>query len=324
MLSFKQAQELIEKELYNLNIISKPKELYAPIEYMLSIGGKRIRPALLLMTYDIYNDTYDHAINPALAIEIFHNFTLMHDDVMDQSDKRRGSSTVHKKWNINTAILSGDAMLIKSYTFFSGLRKKILRHVLEAFNEMATAVCEGQQYDLCYETANDVKEDDYINMIKLKTAALIGGSMRLGAMVAEAPKKDIKLLTKFGEYIGIAFQLQDDLLDTYGDGEIFGKTIGGDIVSNKKTYLLIKAFMLAKDEQLNELQSIFTSKSIEAEEKIKRVKSIYDSLNIKEHTLKKINFYYNNAFDLIENASFPSKKFKEIKKLTEMLMTREK
>jgi len=245
-----QLQNSINQYISNKTYGASPVELYEPINYIMSLGGKRLRPCLLLMACDMFGGDVEQALAPALAIEVFHNFTLMHDDIMDKAPLRRGKPTVHEKWNANTAILSGDVMMVESNKLIMQVKDNILRPVLDVFNDTAVGVCEGQQIDMNFETRQDVQIDEYINMIRLKTAVLVGGALKMGALVGGADDAEGTLLYNFGEQLGIAFQLQDDILDVYGDPKKFGKQVGGDIISNKKTYLLIKALELAKGDTL--------------------------------------------------------------------------
>ena len=244
-------QSIISEAVQKLDFPGYPAKLYEPISYILSLGGKRMRPALLLMACELFGGDVNKAISPALAIEVFHNFTLMHDDIMDNAPLRRGKTTVHERWNKNVAILSGDVMLIEGYKLMMQVEDRLLRPILDIFNTTAVGVCEGQQLDMEFETRDVVDINEYINMIRLKTAVVLGGALKIGALIGGAPAKDADLLSQFGVQLGVAFQLQDDILDVYGDPEKFGKQVGGDIISNKKTFLLIKALELAKGEQAN-------------------------------------------------------------------------
>src|ERR1700712_3291104 len=246
-------QAIISNEVKQLNFPEYPAALYEPIKYILSLGGKRMRPALLLMACDLFGGDLKKAISPALAIEVFHNFTLMHDDIMDNAPLRRGKITVHERWNPNVGILSGDVMLIEGYKLMMQVDDHLLRPILNIFNETAVGVCEGQQIDMEFETRNDVAIDEYITMIRLKTAVVLGGALKIGAIIGGAGVNDAALIHTFGEQLGIAFQLQDDILDVYGNPEKFGKQVAGDILANKKTFLLIKALELANESQRVEL-----------------------------------------------------------------------
>ena len=295
MHSIQDLQQIIEKAVKETNYPAEPKELYEPISYLMSLGGKRLRPALVLMATDLFNGDINEALSPALAVELFHNFTLMHDDIMDKAPLRRGRPTVHAKWNEAVAILSGDVMFVKAYQLMIKVKPQILSQVLEIFNQTATGVCEGQQIDMNFENREQVSIPEYIEMIRLKTAVLLGGALKIGALIGEASETDAQHLYNFGENLGIAFQLQDDILDVYGDPEKFGKQVGGDIISNKKTYLLIKALELAKDEDLKELNHWLTLKIFNSEEKVTAVRTIYDRIGIRELSDQTMQAYANKA-----------------------------
>jgi geranylgeranyl diphosphate synthase type II len=292
--------ELIEKEATKQKFGKNPDSLYEPIRYIMSIGGKRMRPLLTLLAYSLYKKDVKSITTYALAVEAFHNFTLMHDDIMDKAPLRRGKPTVHKKWDVNTAILSGDVMLVKVYDMFMTLPDAKLKKVLKAFNKCAAEVCEGQQLDMDFEKRDGVTEAEYINMIKLKTAVLLGFALELGAILANANEKQQKALRDFGVNIGIGFQLKDDLLDAYADPEKFGKQVGGDILANKKTYLLIKAFEKAKDQQKQTLAHWLSLKKFNKNEKVEAIKKVYDDLSIPALANKKINSYFNKGFKSLD------------------------
>lgn len=302
--------KLIEKEIKNQPFGDQPKSLYEPIRYIMSLGGKRLRPSLVLLGYSLYKSDVEKIIPYAVAVEAFHNFTLMHDDIMDKAPLRRGKKTVHEKWNTNTAILSGDVMLVKVYEMFMSLPDHQLKEVLQAFNRCAAEVCEGQQWDMEFESRKKVTEVEYIEMIRLKTAVLLGFSLELGAILAGAPAAERLALNRFGTQMGIGFQLKDDLLDVYGDQDKFGKQVGGDILANKKTFLLIKALMLAKGKQKTELNQWLAAKKFNASKKVKAVTEIYNKLKVRELTLQKIDGYFNQAFAELE--SIPANPQKEI------------
>lgn len=286
----------LESEIKNQSFSSQPKSLYEPIRYIMALGGKRMRPLLTILAYSLYKKDIKQILSYAAAVEAFHNFTLMHDDIMDNAPLRRGKPTVHKKWNVNTAILSGDVMLIKVYDLFLNLDKEILPTALSLFNKCATEVCEGQQWDMEFETKAKVTEAQYIEMIRLKTAVLLGFSLELGALLAQAPEKERIALREFGTLIGIGFQLKDDLLDVYGDKKKFGKQVGGDIVANKKTYLLIKAKEKARGLNKRKLEFWLAAKKFDQQKKIKEVTAIYDQLGIAALTEKKIEEYFSRGF----------------------------
>ena len=284
----KELSKIVEKELKDIFSKRVPKELYEPLSYFLELGGKRIRPTLVLAACNLYKEDLSEAIQAAIAIELFHNFTLIHDDVMDNADLRRGKTTVHTKYDLNTAILSGDSLLIEAYKYLNKISSDKLSKVLSVFNETAQLVCEGQQYDINYETAQNVSVEDYLNMIQLKTAELLSGSLVIGGIIGGAPAEDLKNLRDFGINIGIAFQLQDDLLDSLGDETKLGKKIGGDITQNKKTFLLLKALELADDKTKVILNNLLKENNIPEQKKIETVVKIYNQLHIKELTEKKI------------------------------------
>ena len=267
---------LVNSFLENLPYNRKPASLYEPVKYVLSIGGKRIRPVLMLLGYNIFKDNPESILMQACGLETYHNYTLLHDDLMDNADLRRGQQTVHRKWDANTAILSGDSMLVLAYERMAQCSPEKLPAVMALFTETALEIGEGQQYDMEFEHRNDVSEDEYIEMIRLKTSVLLACALKMGALLADASAEDAENLYKFGEQIGLAFQLQDDFLDVYGDTKVFGKAIGGDIVSNKKTYMLINAFNLATDEQREELTKWTTAKEFDAKEKIAAVTALYN------------------------------------------------
>ena len=295
MKSAKQIQECFESYLQSLDYSREPDELYAPIRYVLSLGGKRIRPTFLIMAYNMYADNIEDVFNVAAGMEIFHNFTLLHDDLMDKADMRRGKATVHKKWNENAAILSGDGMLVLAYRYLSGTSGPVLNKVLDLANDTFTEIMEGQQYDMEFETRNDVTQEEYIEMIRLKTSVLLAACVQMGAMLGGASESDAKLLYEFGEKIGLAFQLQDDLLDVYGDPSVFGKKIGGDILCNKKTYLYINTYRLADSAQKEELDRWAVYDGNDPEKKIRGVRAIYDAVGVKSLSEKLISSLFDEA-----------------------------
>ena len=295
MKSAKQIQECFESYLQGLDYSRRPDELYAPIRYVLSLGGKRIRPTFLIMAYNMY-----------AGMEIFHNFTLLHDDLMDRADMRRGKATVHKKWNDNTAILSGDGMLVLAYRYLADSSAPDLKKVLDLANETFTGIMEGQQYDMEFETRDDVREEEYIEMIRLKTSVLLAACVQMGAMLGGASDSDQKLLYGFGEKIGLAFQLQDDLLDVYGDPAVFGKKIGGDILCNKKTYLYINTYRLADGEQRKELDRWAVYAGDDPEAKIAGVRAIYDAVGVKALSEKLISSLFDEAMQKLDKVSLPA------------------
>ena len=324
MISFRNCTGIIEKELHNLLLDNEPKELYEPIRYILSIGGKRIRPALVIMGCNLFSDNIEAAVNPAIAIEMFHNFTLLHDDIMDNAVVRRNKPTVHEKWNKNIALLSGDAMLIKAYEFISKSDLSILVPVLEVFNKTSVEVCEGQQYDMNFEHRQSVLVDEYLKMIELKTAVLIGASLKIGAITGKAKNEDANNLYEFGKNLGLAFQLQDDLLDVYANPETFGKDNGGDIVSNKKTYLLITALNLAQGAVRQDLTEWLQMKEFKKEVKIKAVTKIFDNLRIEALTREKADEYFQRAFISLDKIPVDENRKTSLKEFAVKLMGRNK
>ncbi|MBN8576465.1 MAG: polyprenyl synthetase family protein [Cytophagales bacterium] len=287
----------IESAIREQEFGSSPKSLYEPIRYIMALGGKRMRPLLTILSYSLYKNDPEKILKYAAAVEAFHNFTLMHDDIMDNAPLRRGKSTVHEKWNVNTAILSGDVMLVKVYDMFLDLDKDLLPTALGLFNKCAAEVCEGQQWDMEFETKIKVTEAQYIEMIRLKTAVLLGFSLELGALLARAPETERVALREFGILVGIGFQLKDDLLDVYADKKKFGKQVGGDILANKKTYLLIKAKEKARGTNKRELEYWLTAKKFNKQKKVKAVTAIYNSLAIAAHTEKKVAEYFSRGFE---------------------------
>ncbi|MFA9389382.1 MAG: polyprenyl synthetase family protein [Prolixibacteraceae bacterium] len=300
----------------------EPRLLYEPVIYTLNMGGKRIRPLLLLMAYDLYKTNYDEAIPVAIAIELFHNFTLLHDDIMDNADLRRNFQTVHLKYSNETAILSGDAMSILSYEYITKCQSANYRNIFDLYTQTALKICEGQQYDMDFELRNDVSVDEYLKMIGLKTAILLATSLKLGALIASAPEKDASLLFDFGFNLGMAFQLQDDLLDTYGDTNSFGKNIGGDIVANKKTFLMLKALELAKEKNQTELHELIASTDFIKEEKIEKVKNIYNNLGVVKLSQLKMDEYYQKAIHCLKQLNVDEGKKNKLLAISNQLMKR--
>jgi geranylgeranyl diphosphate synthase type II len=309
MLRFEEAQQIVNNELEAYPIDRFPEELYQPVRYVLSIGGKRLRPALVLMSCSLFTDAVHKAIKPALAIEFFHNFTLLHDDIMDNSNIRRGQQTVHQKWDPNTAILSGDVMSILSYKIISESEESHLKELLQLFNMTALQVCEGQQYDMNFESRMDVTVAEYLKMIELKTAVLIAASLKAGAISGGAEMLDAELLYEFGLNLGMAFQIRDDYLDTYGDPEKFGKKIGNDIVTNKKTFLLIKALELSDAEMKDRLKALLQEGKVSNEIKVQEVTAIYQRLGIDAISSDLASAYYDKSIQYLDrvNAGSPRK-----------------
>ena len=292
-------KKLIDARLAQLNLKVKPKNLYEPISYLLALGGKRFRPLLVLLTAQLRGGYNSQTLDPACAIEVFHNFTLMHDDIMDAAPLRRGEPSVHEKWNQNTAILSGDAMFVKANQLITKVNSKHLVLVMERFNETALKVCEGQQLDMDFEQLAEVSQAEYLEMIRLKTAVLLGFSMELGGLMGGFNRKDQHQLYEVGENLGLGFQLMDDLLDIYGDQQKVGKQLGGDIISNKKTFLMINALYLAGTDVRTQLDSWISMRHVDPEEKVAAVKKIYDSLGISELVKIKMEAYFAEAFRLL-------------------------
>lgn len=323
MFTASQLLDKINNHIADIQYTRTPKGLYAPVEYVLSLGGKRIRPVLMLMAYNLYREDISSIYSPATGIEVYHNYTLLHDDLMDRADVRRGKPTVHKVWDDNTAILSGDAMLVLAYQYMAGSAPEHLKEVMDLFSLTALEICEGQQLDMEFEGRNDVAEDEYIEMIRLKTAVLLAASLKIGAILAGASAEDANHLYNFGVQIGVAFQLQDDLLDVYGDPEVFGKKIGGDILCNKKTYMLIKALARADGAQRTELDGWLGKEEYNPSEKISAVTELYNQLNIRGICESKMREYYTLAMESLEAVNVAGEKKKELKSLMKLLMYRE-
>lgn len=314
----------IEQALAAVPYPQKPEGLYEPIEYVLSMGGKRLRPILLLMTYGLYKDDINHATPAAVGIETYHNHTLLHDDLMDHADMRRGKPTVHKKWNDNTAVLSGDTMLIMAFRHIMQCQCQHQAEALDLFARTAQEICEGQQYDVNFETRTDVTEDEYIEMIRLKTSVLLACATKMGALLAGAPETDAEVLYRFAERVGLAFQLQDDYLDVYGDPAVFGKKIGGDILCGKKTYLLINAYQRADEATKAQLLTLIGNNSMEAEAKIKAVTDIYNALDIPALTRAAINRFYDEAHNELHKLSLPESQWSVLWNYATSLLGRNK
>lgn len=299
-----------------------PKSLYEPIRYVLSMGGKRIRPVLMLLGYNLYKEDTEKILMNAIALETYHNYTLLHDDLMDQADLRRGHETVHKKWDANTAILSGDSMLVLAYERMAQCDSRHLADVLSLFTTTALEIGEGQQYDMEFETRDDVREEEYIEMIRLKTSVLLACALKIGAILADASAEDADNLYKFGEQIGLAFQLQDDYLDVYGDSKVFGKKIGGDITSNKKTFMLINAFSHANEAQRQELEKWVNAKSFDREEKIAAVTRLYNEIGIDKMAQAKIAYYFEQSKKYLDAVLVPAERKEELQKYAQRMMKR--
>jgi geranylgeranyl diphosphate synthase type II len=323
MKTIAELQELIQQTVSAKKYPATPALLYEPISYIMSLGGKRLRPTLLLMACDAFQGDLTEAINPAMAIEVFHNFTLMHDDIMDNAPLRRGKATVHEKWNANVAILSGDVMLVEAYKLISTANQAILPTLIQIFNDTAAGVCEGQQMDMDLEDKSSGSIEEYLNMIRLKTAVLLGGALKMGAVIGGANEKNTELLYNFGVQLGVAFQLQDDLLDVYGNPEKFGKQTGGDIISNKKTYLLITAANLAQGNDQAQLQHWLDAADFENVEKVNAVKEIYDKLEIRNHTLQAVKKHADEAFKNLEEINLPEQNKAQLLAFAEQLLNRD-
>ncbi len=318
-------QQQIEDALKDKKYGSNPKELYEPISYIMSLGGKRLRPVLVFIATDIFDGDASKALHPALAIELFHNFTLVHDDLMDKAPLRRSQPTVHEKWNNNIAILSGDAMMVRAYQELCLADTTMLPQLLEIFSDTAVKVCEGQQYDMNYETMTKVSIQQYIKMIELKTAVLLGGALKIGALIGKAREEDAQRLYDFGKHIGIAFQLQDDILDVYADAAKFGKQKGGDIIANKKTYLLLKAIEMAESNRYlkEELHQWIAAPQFDAKEKVEAVINIYNFLNVKELARTEMQKHYELALTFLKDIPVAEDKKQSLINFAESLMVRE-
>lgn len=315
--------KMFNEFLDHLSYDRKPESLYEPIKYVLSMGGKRIRPTLMLLAYNLYKENPEDILMNACALETYHNYTLLHDDLMDNADMRRGHLTVHKKWNDNTAILSGDSMLVLAFQRMMQCDTKHLKDILDLFTVTALEIGEGQQYDMEFETRNDVKEEEYIEMIRLKTSVLLACALKIGAILADASAEDADNLYKFGEQIGLAFQLQDDYLDVYGDSKVFGKEIGGDITSNKKTYMLINAFNKANDAQRKELTRWVSARDFDRNEKVDAVTRLYNEIGIDQLAQDKIAYYFAESKKFLDAVNVPEEKKEELRKYAQKMMKRQ-
>jgi len=315
-------QDAFKDYLSNYVIDRTPSTLYNPINYMLELGGKRLRPVLTLMTAEIFDCDYKKALNAALSIEVFHNFSLVHDDIMDEAPLRRGKETVHEKWNLNIAVLSGDAMLIMAYQLFESYEPRIFHTLARLFSKTALQVCEGQQYDIDFETRDDVTINEYLKMIEYKTAVLVGAAMKMGAIVADASEANQNAIYDFGKNLGIAFQLQDDYLDAFGNPDTFGKQIGGDIIENKKTYLYLKALEFSNEEDKIQLQNLFSNIKKDNSDKIEIVKQLFITSGSAQATKKAIETYTNKAFSILEALQISEDKKAVLKEFGMQLMNR--
>ncbi|ALJ05289.1 polyprenyl synthetase [Pseudalgibacter alginicilyticus] len=323
MLSIEKYQKEFVDYLEKYATVKEPKNLYKPIVYILNLGGKRLRPVLTLMTADIFGCDYKKALNTALSVEVFHNFSLVHDDIMDDAPLRRGKETVHEKWDVNTGILSGDAMLIMAYQLFENYESDVFQSLAKLFSKTALEVCEGQQYDVDFEIRNKVTIAEYLKMIEYKTAVLVGAAMQMGAIVAKATESDQKNIYEFGKNLGIAFQLQDDYLDAFGNPETFGKQVGGDIIENKKTYLYIKAMEFSVEADQLQLYDLYTSESYDNEAKVNQVKQIFETSGALEATKNEIENYTKKAFSVLESLNISEEKKQLLKTFGNQLMNRD-
>jgi geranylgeranyl diphosphate synthase type II len=323
MRSIEEYHNIILQEVANFNATSRNMELYAPVKYILDLGGKRMRPILTLIGTDLFGGKLEDSYNSALGIEVFHNFTLLHDDIMDKAPLRRGKDTVHEKWSVNAAILSGDVMFVQAFTLVTSCKDEYLRAVIDIFNVTAIEVCEGQQLDMEFETRDDVTLAEYLEMIRLKTSVLVGCALELGAVLANASKKDSRALYDFGMNLGMAFQIKDDILDVFGDASLVGKQVGGDILSNKKTYLLLKAIEDADDVQSNELRHWINNGHNNPQQKVKAVTSIFEDLNIKEKADQLMNDYYVKSIDALNSINISDENKNYLRGFAEALMNRQ-
>lgn len=324
MMTSEEMLKIINDHLERLSNNREPRHLYEPMEYVLSLGGKRIRPILMLLAYNMYQEHPEDILMPACAIETYHNYTLLHDDLMDNADIRRGHETVHKRWDANTAILSGDSMLVLAYQYMAQCDTSKLEEVMDVFTTTALEIGEGQQYDMDFEQRMDVTEDEYIEMIRLKTSVLLACALKIGAILGGASSIDADNLYRFGEKIGLAFQLQDDYLDVYGNTKVFGKAIGGDIVSNKKTYMLIKALNLANEQQRAELIHWIALKQFDKKEKIKSVTALYNAIGVDCIAQNKMSNLFEESKTFLEKVSVPKEKKQELMDYAHWIMKRKK
>ena len=323
----KTANEILQNVndfLASLPYDRQPASLYEPVQYVLSLGGKRIRPVLMLLGYNLWKEQPEDILMPAIGLETYHNYTLLHDDLMDNADVRRGHETVHRRWDANKAILSGDSMLVLAYQRVTQVPADKLRQVLDLFTVTALEIGEGQEYDMAFETRNDVTEDEYIEMIRLKTSVLLACALKLGAVLADAPQQDADLMYQLGEELGLAFQLQDDLLDVYGDPKVFGKAIGGDIVSNKKTYMLINAYNRANATQRAELDRWISATAFDRQEKVNTVTRLYDEIGIRQLCEEKINYYFDMARRTLDQVHVPEERKQSLRQYMDTLLHRNK
>jgi len=322
MRAISQYQDIIQAHFNALDLTKEPNNLYEPIRYILSLGGKRLRPVLTLMATEVFDVDCEKAIPAATAVEVFHNFSLIHDDIMDDAPLRRGNETVHEKWDLNTGILSGDAMLILAYQFFENYEPAVFRDLAKLFSKTALEVCEGQQYDVDFETRDDVTIPEYLKMIEYKTAVLVGAAMKMGAIVAETSTENANAIYDFGLNLGIAFQLQDDYLDAFGDPETFGKQVGGDIIENKKTYLYLKALAFSKVEEKEQLLHLFSIHPTDNTDKIQSVKQIFIQTGADAATQQAIQDFTLKAFQTLDKMNISEDKKAILKAFGNKLMSR--
>ncbi len=323
MQNMTQLRELFLNYIQQNRFENEPQGLYEPVNYILSIGGKRMRPVMLLMACQLFDNEVKQALPAAMAVEVFHNFTLLHDDIMDDAPLRRGKTTVHEKYDVNTAILSGDVMMIYAYRFLSKSQPKLIPDLLTIMNKLAIGVCDGQQYDVDFETAESVAIPEYLKMIELKTSVLLAGSMQMGALIGGATKKQAELLYQFGRSIGIAFQLQDDILDTFGDPEKFGKKVGGDIAQNKKTFLVLKTLELASPEDAQELHKLMQTIPEDETRKIEEVKALFEKYKVRQEAEMKMEAYLSDGLNYLKSLDIHNEKKLELEKLAHYLIKRE-
>lgn len=323
MINADQILKLVNDYLVQLPYDRRPASLYEPIRYVLSMGGKRIRPVLMLLSYNLFKEDPETILMPACALETYHNYTLLHDDLMDNADLRRGHETVHKKWNANTAILSGDSMLVLAYQRMQQCSSDKMAEVLALFTETALEIGEGQEYDMAFEHRDDVSEEEYIEMIRLKTSVLLACALKIGAILAGASKEDADNLYRFGEQIGLAFQLQDDFLDVYGDTRVFGKAIGGDITSNKKTFMLINALNHANDDQRRQLESWIGATEFDRDEKVAAVTRLYNEIGIDRMAQDKIAYYFEQSRKYLQAVSVDESRKVELAAYAQRMMNRQ-
>lgn len=323
MINADQILKLVNDYLVQLPYDRRPASLYEPIRYVLSMGGKRIRPVLMLLSYNLFKDDPETILMPACALETYHNYTLLHDDLMDNADLRRGHETVHKKWNANTAILSGDSMLVLAYQRMQQCSSDKMAEVLALFTETALEIGEGQEYDMAFEHRDDVSEEEYIEMIRLKTSVLLACALKIGAILAGASKEDADNLYRFGEQIGLAFQLQDDFLDVYGDTRVFGKAIGGDITSNKKTFMLINALNHTNEEQRRQLESWISATEFDRDEKVAAVTRLYNEIGIDRMAQDKIAYYFEQSRKYLQAVSVDESRKAELAAYAQRMMNRQ-